>query len=65
MKFVCSGRSLVEEKMETLVYDEANFLTATGGNLGLFLGFSCFSLLAGILETLRHFRWQRFPVKKL
>jgi hypothetical protein len=55
----------VEEKMETLVYDEANFLTATGGNLGLFLGFSCFSLLAGILETLRHFRWQRFPVKKL
>ena len=34
----------MEEKMESLVYDFSTFLVATGGNLGLFLGFSCLSL---------------------
>jgi hypothetical protein len=35
----------VEETVVTLVYDMENFLTALGGNLGLFLGFSCFSIM--------------------
>ena len=34
---------VVEESTERLVYDFENLLTAIGGNLGLFLGFSCFS----------------------
>ena len=34
---------VVEESIERLVYDFENLLTAVGGNLGLFLGFSCFS----------------------
>jgi hypothetical protein len=36
---------LTEEKEETLVYDVTNFLVNAGGNLGLFLGFSCLSIL--------------------
>jgi hypothetical protein len=35
----------IEEKTEALVYDFGTFLAAIGGNLGLFLGFSCLSLL--------------------
>ena len=34
-----------EEHVETLMYDTGNFLVQVGGNLGLFLGFSCYSLL--------------------
>ena len=50
----------VEEKTETLVYDVGNFLTAAGGNLGLFLGFSCLSVLFTLIEIaenafLKHF----------
>ena len=45
-KFVMFFRSVdTEESTETLVYDFTNFLTAAGGNLGLFMGFSCFSLV--------------------
>ena len=39
-----------EVSVETLVYDAGSFLAAIGGNLGLFLGFSCFSLLIGLIE---------------
>ena len=35
----------IEEKTETLVYDFVSFLSAGGGNLGLFVGFSCLSVL--------------------
>ena len=46
--FLLKYESLViEEHEETLVYNTANFLAQTGGNLGLFLGFSCLSLLLG------------------
>ena len=39
-------RSLVvEEHVETVVYDMINLLSAAGGNLGLLLGFSCLSTL--------------------
>jgi hypothetical protein len=41
-----------EERMETLTYDLGNFLVAAGGNLGLFLGFSCFSLFLHFIEFL-------------
>jgi hypothetical protein len=43
-------RSLdIEKHVETLVYDAGNFFAAVGGNLGLFLGFSCLSIIfAGI-----------------
>ena len=41
---------LVEERVETLVYDAGNFLTAVGGNIGLFLGFSCLSVLFSIIH---------------
>jgi hypothetical protein len=36
---------LIEERLETLVYDFSSFVSAAGGNLGLFLGISLFSLL--------------------
>jgi Amiloride-sensitive sodium channel len=45
----------VEEFTETLIYDTGNFLTQLGGNLGLFLGFSCFSLLQGIMNIFVHY----------
>ncbi len=41
---------LVEERIETIVYDLENLLTSVGGNLGLFLGFSCFSTMLAVLE---------------
>ena len=46
---------LVEEKIETLVYDIGSFLASAGGNLGLFLGFSCLSVLIAAVEALQKF----------
>jgi hypothetical protein len=40
----------VEQKTETLVYDFGTMLTAAGGNLGLFLGFSCLTFLLDIID---------------
>ena len=42
---------LVEERIETLVYDTGNLLSAIGGNLGLFLGLSCLTILLGIWKA--------------
>ena len=42
----------VEEKIETLEYDLANLLVSAGGNLGLFLGFSCFSVMLSVINWL-------------
>ena len=39
----------VEEHFETLVFDGGSLLAAAGGNLGLFLGFSCLSLIFSAL----------------
>ena len=44
---------MVEERVEALVYDEVNFVAAAGGNLGLFLGFSCFSVLLALIKQVR------------
>ena len=45
---------LIEEKVETLVYDGINFVAAAGGNLGLLLGFSCFGLLQMLITYLKN-----------
>ena len=50
---------VVEVSVETLVYDIGSFLAAVGGNLGLFLGFSCLSVLLGFIkffEELRNYK---------
>ena len=44
---------MVEERVEALVYDKVNFVAAAGGNLGLFLGFSCFSVLLALIKQVR------------
>jgi hypothetical protein len=43
--YVIFGSVDVERQVETLVYDSGNFFAAVGGNLGLFLGFSCLSII--------------------
>ena len=51
--FITFDTLLVEERSEALVYDGVNFLTAAGGNLGLFLGFSFFSILMTVLKQIQ------------
>ena len=41
-----------EEKTETLLYDAVNFLSAAGGNLGLFVGFSCLSVMLTMIDLI-------------
>ena len=43
----------VEIQEEILVYDWPRFLSALGGTLGLYLGFSCFSVLIFLIEIAR------------
>ncbi len=45
---------LVEEKIENLVYDFSSFVSAAGGNLGLFLGLSLFSALQMCLQFVKN-----------
>jgi hypothetical protein len=45
----------VEERIDNLDYDFESFLAAVGGNLGLFLGFSCLSVLLGFVRLLNRF----------
>ena len=45
----------VHDHIENLVYDAGNFLSQIGGNLGLFLGVSCLSILTGIIKFSRRF----------
>ncbi len=42
----------IVEYKETLVYDVGDFFAAAGGHLGLFLGFSCLTLLMQIIDYL-------------
>ena len=42
-----------ELHFETLIYDTGNFLTQIGGNLGLFLGVSCLSVITDLIELLQ------------
>ena len=50
---------LIEEHAESLVYDVTNFLAAAGGNLGLFLGFSCMSVFYGIIKIIKRIKFQK------
>jgi hypothetical protein len=55
----------VEEHVETLIYDDGGFLAASGGNLGLCLGFSCLSALLTLTQwTTMAYEWlkNRFTV---
>ena len=45
--------SSVEEKVENLEYDLANLLVSAGGNLGLFMGLSCLSVLFYAIDSLQ------------
>ena len=41
----------IDEKTETFVYDVGNFLAAAGGNMGLFMGFSCLSIMFALIDS--------------
>ena len=53
----------IEEEEESIVYDVGNFLAAAGGNLGLFLGFSCFSVIISFFKIVKSCR-TRFGLVK-
>ena len=42
-----------EERIESAEYDLASLLVSAGGNLSLFLGFSCLSVLFGIIDWIQ------------
>ncbi len=44
---------LIEDKVESLIYDFSTFVSAVGGNLGLFLGLSLFSVYEILVYILR------------
>ena len=44
---------IVEERIESYDYDVGSFLAAAGGNLGLFLGFSCLSALFAAIQWIK------------
>ena len=50
----------VEEHVESLAYNAGSFLVSVGGNLGLFLGFSCLSILFALINILKeNWMWCR------
>ena len=51
---------LIEEHEESLVYDITNFLAAAGGNLGLFLGFSCMSVFYGMIKLIKKINLHKY-----
>jgi len=52
---------LAEQRSEAYIYDLGNLLTSLGGNLGLFLGFSCFStLMFFIKHVFKIFLWKKY-----
>ena len=51
---------LIEEHEESLVYDVTNFLAAAGGNLGLFLGFSCMSVFYGMIKIIKKIKLHKY-----
>ena len=46
---------MIEEKVESLIYDFSSFLAAAGGNLGLFLGYSLFSAVELFVHLLKKY----------
>jgi hypothetical protein len=45
----------VEELFEMIVFDIGSLLVGAGGNLGLFLGFSCLSIVFSLLDYIPMF----------
>jgi hypothetical protein len=45
----------IQQEIENLDYDFGNFLVSAGGNLGLFLGFSCLSVLFAFIKFVKKF----------
>jgi len=45
--------SITETKTETFLVDFGVLVSAVGGSLGLFLGFSCYAALISLLEMAR------------
>ena len=43
-----------EQRIETLDYDFGNLVVAAGGNLGLFLGLSCLSILMPVVDFMEN-----------
>ena len=60
----CS-KFVIEQHVEALIYDTGNFLTQAGGNLGLFLGFSCLSILLSCVRFFKRLLTHRILKKKL
>ncbi len=46
----------VEEHIESLIYDASSFVVSVGGNLGLFFGFSCLSVLFACINYFKNRR---------
>ena len=44
----------VKERVESVVYDWGSFLTSIRGDLGLFLGFSCLSILLSLVKCIKN-----------
>jgi hypothetical protein len=44
---------IVEEKVENYVYEMDSAVAAIGGSLGLFLGYSCYSVVTNLIEGMR------------
>ena len=51
----------VEEQVESLVYDAGSLLVSVGGNLGLFLGLSCLSVIFAIINLLKN-NWLQLKI---
>ena len=45
---------MIEEQTEVLIYDLFSLLSSGGGNLGLFLGFSCLSIIFGTINWMEN-----------
>jgi len=54
---------VIEKRVETLIFDTGNFLAQAGGTLGLFLGFSCLSLLLALINFLKKITKYKFCEK--
>jgi len=47
---VYQSATVGEERIETLIYDAVGLISSVGGSLGLFLGFSCLSLVLVLIK---------------
>ena len=54
----------VEYHMETYIYDIGSFLSSAGGNLGLLLGFSFFTMLLGLINLIKRALIKKYDVAR-